>query len=93
MPQPTLPATGGAVAPELLAALEGWRLDLQGAMRDEMRGLHLELIRELDAQRHEMRAMLDEGRAESAALREEIGRLREENARLRGPLGLGVLNL
>lgn len=35
---------------ELSGALEGWMLDLRGVIRDELRGLHLELIQELDNQ-------------------------------------------
>ncbi|EOD20880.1 hypothetical protein EMIHUDRAFT_241694 [Emiliania huxleyi CCMP1516] len=45
----------------------------------------VELIRELEAQRHEVRSLIEAGREEVAALREENAALREENARLRAP--------
>ena len=59
-----------------------------------MRGLHLELIRELEAQRHEMREILRQERQESAALRAENARLLAENKELRSPMGsLGGLQM
>ena len=81
----------GSDSRDLTRILEGWVSDLRGTLREEMRELHIEMIRELDSQRHEMRALLAEERAESESLRAEVAVLRDENSRLRGPLGLGVM--
>ena len=45
------------------AWLEGWLLELRAAVHDEMRGMHVELIRELEAQ------ALPPGRASSFSAR------------------------
>ena len=55
-------------------------------VQEDVRGLHIELIRELEAQRHEMRALLTDrsGWAEEvAALRRDNAALRAENEQLR----------
>ena len=52
-----------------------------------MRALHLELIRELEAQRYDLKGLLEEEQREVAMLRRENARLRAENRQLRGPLG------
>ena len=83
-------AAGGACSAVASAAsvtaLEGMFFDLRASMQEDMRGLHLELIRELEAQRHEMRAIIASEQQEAAALRAENERLRAENRQLRGPL-------
>ena len=69
------------------SVMEGMMYDLRATLQEDLRGLHLEVLRELEAQRHEMRDALREERLEMAALREENARLQEENRRLRGPMG------
>jgi regulator of replication initiation timing len=72
---------------ELHGAVEGWFGELRASLEEDMRGLHIELIRELEAQRHEMREIVSEERREIGRLREENERLRQENLQLRAPLG------
>lgn len=48
------------------------------------------MLRELEAQRHEMREIIRQERKDLSELKEENERLRRENARLRAPLGLGM---
>ena len=48
--------------------------------------LHVEMVRELEAQRHELRGIVMEERAEVLALRQENNQLREELARFKAPL-------
>ena len=85
------PATGASaqVGTDLTAGgmLDGLLYDLRAALQEDIRGLHLEVLRELEAQRHEMRSALQEERREMAALREENARLVQENRMLRGPMG------
>ena len=47
----------------------------------------MEVLREFEASRHELRELLHVSGAECARLREENAKLRAENARLQGPLG------
>ena len=67
--------------------LEGMFFDLRRTFQEDMRNLHLDMIRELDDQRHEMRELLRAERHEIAELREENARLAAENRQLRGPMG------
>ena len=52
----------------------------------QVRALHVELIRELEAQRHELRDIISGELREAADLRAENQRLRRENEQLRAPL-------
>lgn len=76
-----------ATSTAVLAALEGPLIELRAAVRDEVLAIHVDLIRELEAQRQEMRHLFEQSRAETAALFAENARLREEVASLRAPLG------
>ena len=78
---------GPAMAPLLSEQLEGALYDLRASVQEDLRALHLEMLRELEAQRHELREIVLHERRESAELRLEVERLRQENARLRSPLG------
>jgi len=78
---------GTAMAPLLSEQLEGALYDLRASVQEDLRALHLEMLRELEAQRHELREIVLHERRESAELRLEVERLRQENARLRSPLG------
>jgi hypothetical protein len=75
------------MAPLLSEQLEGALYDLRASVQEDLRALHLEMLRELEAQRHELREIVLHERRESAELRLEVERLRQENARLRSPLG------
>ena len=70
-----------------MAAMEGYFYDLRAAWQEDLRGMHLELIRELETQRHEMRALLAEEQREVASLRAENAMLRQQVQEMRGPLG------
>ena len=48
MPQTVSVARG--MPAELMSALEGWSLEMRGEMKEEIRALHLEFIRELEIQ-------------------------------------------
>jgi hypothetical protein len=78
---------GGMLGPQGVLSLEGMFFDLRAALQEDVRGLHLELIRELEAQRHEMREILRQEGLEKAALLAENARLAAENQELRGPMG------
>ena len=74
------------------AASAGQLLELRLTLQEDIRGLHVEVevLREFEAQRHELRQLLAKTGAECSALREENARLREENAQLHGPLGRAI---
>lgn len=72
---------------QAMLQLEGMFFDLRRTFQEDMRNLHLDMIRELDDQRHEMRELLRAERREISELREENARLAAENRQLRGPMG------
>ena len=81
---------GGSLKAMVERAVEGQLLELRLTLQEDIRGLHVEVLREFEAQRHELRQLLAKTGAECSALREENARLREENAQLHGPLGRAI---
>ena len=75
-------------SPTQISALEGTLFEIHASMRDEMQSIRIELIRELELHRQEMRNILERSRSESDLLHAENAQLREEIATLRAPLGL-----
>ncbi|KOO32676.1 protein nedd1 [Chrysochromulina tobinii] len=63
---------GTAMAPLLSEQLEGALYDLRASVQEDLRALHLEMLRELEAQRHELREIVLHERRESAELRLEF---------------------
>ena len=72
-----------AVAPHL----EAFLYDVRSALQEDLRGLHLEMLRELEAQRHEMRCLLLDESREVVSLRRENEELRRRMEEMRGPMG------
>ena len=76
-------AASAAVAPHL----EAFLYDVRSALQEDLRGLHLEMLRELEAQRHEMRCLLLDESREVVSLRRENEELRRRMEEMRGPMG------
>ena len=84
-----MPHVGSGLGAEGAGAqmMEAFFYDLRAALQEDLRGLHLEMIRELEAQRYEMRELLNEEQREVVSLREENERLRQQVQEMRGPMG------
>ena len=72
---------------DLRGPSEAFFYDLRSAVQEDLRGLHVEVIRELEAQRHEMRVVLADEAREIYALRVENKSLRAQLEQMRGPVG------
>ena len=83
-------ALEGRVQGVVERAVDGALLEMRVALQEDIRSLHVEVLREFESSRDELRQLLQQSGAELSRLRDENSRLREENARLHGPLGRAI---
>ncbi|KAL1746288.1 WD40-repeat-containing domain protein [Schizophyllum fasciatum] len=83
MPMPTSPGSSATAQDFLRNIVRDVMFDYQMETRQEMMGLHLDLVKMGRSWKAELRSLMDEYVGDLGELREENKRLREENERLR----------
>ncbi|KAL1732477.1 WD40-repeat-containing domain protein [Schizophyllum commune] len=83
MPMPSSPGSSATAQDFLRGIVRDVMFDYQMETRQEMMGLHLDLVKMGRSWKAELRSLMDEYVGDLSELREENKRLREENERLR----------